>query len=122
MLPQDWRQQLSKVYPKRNGQGWQNAKRQIIKHLEEGESFEEMLTGADNYRRHIAESGEFVRMAQTFFGPAMFWTEFQESVVAENEVTLDDEAGDLGLKRGPNESDESLKTRIGIAQTKALYG
>ena len=121
-LPTDWRQQLSKVYPKRNGQGWVNAKRQILKHLSEGEDFEEMLLGADNYRKYIAESGEFVRMAQTFFGPQMFWTEFQELVVTENEITLDDTAKELGLERQENESDESLNGRIGIAQTKKLYG
>ena len=121
MLPTDWRQQLSKVYPKRNGQGWVNAKRQILVHLKEGESWEEMLLGADNYRKYIVESGEFVRMAQTFFGPNMWWTEFQESV-GENEITLDDTAKDLNLERQENESDASLNSRIGIAQTNKLYG
>lgn len=122
MLPEDWRQQLLKVYPKRNGQGWQNAKRQILKHLENGESFEEMLRGADNYRKHIALSGEFVRMAQTFFGPNLWWLEFQEDDEISNEFTLDDDAAQYGLTRADGESDESLRRRVGTAQTKKQYG
>ena len=122
MLPNDWRQQLMKVYPKRKGQGWVKAGKQIEKHLANGEDFEEMLRGADNYRRHCAESGEFVRMAQTFFGPNMWWLEFEDDDTAENAITLDDTAKDCGLVRAEGESDESLSRRIGIAQTKRLYG
>ena len=122
MLPDDWQKQLSAVYPKRKGQGWQNAKRQILQHLKNGESFDEMLRGSDNYRKHIAVSGEFVRMAQTFFGPNMWWLEFLDDEEVENEYTLDDEASKYGLTRGENESDESLKRRIGTAQTKRQYG
>lgn len=121
-LPKDWRQQLLKAYPKRNGQGWMRAKAQIERHLQNGESWDEMVLGANNYRKHIAVSGEFVRMAQTFFGPNMWWLEFLESENCSNEITLDDEAGEYGLVRGDGESDESLKKRIGTAQTKSKYG
>lgn len=121
MLPSDWRQQLQKVYPKRRGQGWVKTGQQIERHIKNGEDFATMLRGADNYRRHCATSGEYVRMAQTFFGPNMWWLEFQDNDVCENELTLDDMAGECGLNRGEGESDESLSSRIGTAQTKAMY-
>ncbi len=121
MLPKDWRQQLQSAYPKRMGQGWLNAKRQIQIHLEAGELFDEMVQGANNYRVHCAESGEFVRMAQTFFGPNMWWLEFLDDESCENVITLDDEAKSQGLIRSDGESDNSLKDRIGTAQTKAMY-
>lgn len=38
------------------------------------------------------------------------------------EVTLDDEAAACGLTRQPGESDEQLKKRLGIAETKKIYG
>jgi hypothetical protein len=120
-LPKDWRQQLQKVYPKRRGQGWVNAGKQIAKQLVSGESFEEMLIGADNYRRHCAVTGEFVRMAQTFFGPNMWWTEYLDDEDCINEVTIDDQARDVGLVRQDGESDDHLKRRIGVAQTEAMY-
>ncbi len=120
MLPPNWRQQLQAVYPRRRGQGWVMAGKQIAKHLDNGESFEDMLRGADNYRRYIAESGEFIRMAKTFFGPQMFWLEFDDDDCT-NEITLDDTAKDAGIERQPNESDESLKQRIGISQTNSMY-
>ena len=121
-LPPDWRKQLQAVYPKRKGQGWIKAGKQLEKHLENGESWDAILRGSDNYRRHCAASGEFVRMAQTFFGPNMWWLEFQDDDTESNELTLDDTAKDCGLTRADGESDESLKRRIGIAQTKRLYG
>ena len=80
-----------------------------------------MLVGADNYRRHCAATGEYVRMAQTFFGPNMWWLEFQDDEDAVNEVTLDDTARECGLARGEGESDESLTGRISVAQTKRLH-
>ncbi len=97
------------------------AGKQIAKHLDNGESFEEMLKGADNYRRYIAESGEFVRMAQTFFGPNMWWLEYDDADCS-NEITLDDKAKDHGITRQPNESDSDLNSRIGVAMTKQQYG
>jgi len=121
MIPDNWRQQLQAVYPRRRGQGWIMAGKQIAKHLADGESFAEMVQGADNYRRYIAQSGEFVKMAQTFFGPNMWWLEYDDDDCI-NEVTLDDTASDNGLTRQPNETDEQLKLRIGVAQTSKLYG
>ncbi len=121
MIPKDWRQQLQAVYPRRRGQGWIMAGKQIAKHLDNGESFDEMLKGADNYRRYIAESGEFVRMSKTFFGPNMWWLEYDDADCS-NEVTLEDTASDCGLTRAENETDESLKRRIGVAITKREYG
>ncbi len=120
MLPPDWFEQLRAAYPRRKGQGWVAAKRQILKHLDNGESFDEILKGTHCYRRYIAESGEFVRMARTHFGPQMFWLEFDDDDCS-NEITLDDTAGDCGLTRAEGEDNESLNKRIGIAQTKAMY-
>lgn len=121
-LPEDWRQQLLRAYPKRSGQGWVRAGQQIERHLQNGESWDEMLVGANNYRKHCARSGEFVRMAQTFFGPNMWWLEFQDDTEAENVITLDDECAAFNIARQPGESDEALKVRLGTAQTKAKYG
>ena len=121
MLPPDWKQQLLKVYPKRQGQGWVNTEKWITKHLEAGEDFEAMLSGANSYRRYIATSGEFVKMAQTFFGPSKFWLEFDDEDCA-NEVTLDDEAQQFDIKRQQGEGDEHLKKRLGVAMTKKQYG
>jgi hypothetical protein len=120
-LPPDWRKQLQAVYPKRNGQGWVKAGQQIQKHLQDGESFDDMLIGADNYRKHCAVSGEFVRMAQTFFGPNMWWLEFMEFEDEKNELTLDDKAAEYGLKRQDGEDDNSLNTRLGVAMTREKY-
>ena len=112
-----------KVYPKRRGQGWIKAEEKIREHLKNGHgTFEEMLKGANNYRKYIAESGEYARMAQTFFGPNQWWTEFMDDEEIENELTLDDEAERYDLTRAENESDESLRNRVGTAQTKAQYG
>ena len=111
--PKDWRKQISAVYPKRNGQGWIKTGEQIAKHLADGESFEEMLLGADNYRKCCAvEETEprFIKMAQTFFGPNMWWLEFLECETAENELTLDDKAAEYDIKRQEGEDDASLKT------------
>lgn len=120
-LPPDWRDQLKAVYPKRKGQGWLEAKKQILKHLKNGESFEEMLQGAKNYRRHVALTGEHVRMAQTFFGPTMWWTEFLDDEDTTNELTLDDQCREYGIERQPKESDTKLKKRLGIAMTNRMY-
>lgn len=122
MLPSDWRKQLQAVYPKRRGQGWADAGRKIEKHLKDGASFEEMVRGADNYRRHCAQTGEFVRMAKTFFGPDMWWEEFLDDDDVTNELTLDDEGKQYGLVRQPGEEDESFKRRIGVAMTRKMYG
>ena len=121
MIPPDWFEQIRAEYPKRKGQGWINAKRQIEKHLANGESFDAMLRGTINYRRYCATSGEFVRMARTHFGPSMFWLEFQDNDTCENEITVDDEAADVGLIRAPFESDEVLQRRIAIAQVNKQY-
>ena len=123
-LPPDWRKQLQAVYPKRNGQGWIKAGEKIEEHLANGESFEEMLRGADNYRKCCAKEGtepQYIRMAQTFFGPNMWWLEFMELEDAENELTLDDEAAEYGIQRQENEGDDSLKVRLGVAMTKRQY-
>lgn len=125
MLPKDWRKQISAVYPKRNGQGWINAGTKIAEHLANGESFDEMLRGADNYRKCCAEEGtepQYIRMAQTFFGPNMWWLEFQENESVENELTLDDKAAEYDIIRQEDEDDTSLKTRIGVAMTRKQYG
>jgi len=120
ILPPDWKQQLLKVYPKRQGQGWVDAKRWIEKHLDNGEDWDEMLFGANAYRLHIVKTGEFVKMARTFFGPQMFWLEYDDEE-CDNEVTLDDEARMYQIERQDGESDASLKHRLGIAMTQKIH-
>ena len=121
MIPKDWQKQLSTAYPKRKGQGWVKTGQQIEKHIKDGQDFDEMLIGANNYRKHCATSGEFVRMAQTFFGPNLWWLEFQDDDDDTNEITLDDTARDCGLERQEGEGDESLTRRIGISMTNRKY-
>ena len=121
--PPDWRQQLREAYPKRQGQGWTNVGKQIHKHIENGESWDEMLAGANAYRRYIAQTETepaFIKMAATFFGPGLWWLEYDED--EGNEITLDDQANEFNLIRQENENDESLKARIGVAMTKRQYG
>ena len=121
-LPEDWKQQIKNAYPKRQGQGWKLAFQKIEAHVKNGEKFSEILKGANSYRCYCIENEiepQFIKMAVTFFGPGEWWNEYDE--VEENVMTLDDEAGKLGIARQEGESDESLKRRIGIAQTMKAY-
>lgn len=124
MTPEQFKE-LRQAYPKRKGDnGWVECRNRIDTHLENGESWEEMLRGAHNYRKFCAENQEdtrFIKQARTFFGPNMWWLEWQEMPDDENTVSVDDEAEKLGLVRGEGEDDESLKRRIGIAQTMLQY-
>ena len=124
MLPKDWQKQIKDAYPKRQGQGWKLAFQKIQAHIKNGHDFEDILKGANNYRKYCAENeidSQYIKMAVTFFGPGEWWNEYDEVQVA-NELTLDDIASSLGLTRQSGESDESLKRRIGNAQTLKQYG
>lgn len=124
MTPEQFKA-LRDAYPKRKGdQGWGAVRRQIPRHIENGESWEEMIRGAHNYRKFCAENQEdtrFIKQARTFYGPDLWWHEWQEMPDDSNDISLDDEAETLGLTRGDGEDDESLKRRIGIAETMRQY-
>ena len=125
MLPHDWQKLIKLAYPKRRGQGWKIAFEKIEKHVEDGHTFEDILKGADNYRRYCAENeieAKYIKMASTFFGPGEWFYEYDD-LDESNELTLDDMASSLGLTRQEGETDDHLKMRIGHAQTmKAYYG
>lgn len=124
-IPFDWRQQLRESYPKRKGhQNWQQCGERIARHLKNGESWDEMLIGAKNYRKLCAEENTepcYISQATTFYGPKMLWTEYQEMDDCSNAPSLDDKAQDVGLTRADGESDEHLSGRIGIAMTRKAY-
>jgi hypothetical protein len=126
-LPDDWLDQIKAAYPKRTGgHGWGYLKTRIPLLISEGHAFDEMLAGCKSYAQLAKTTGkygtEYVMQARTFFGPGEWWLE--EYVVPDGEYvkTLDDEASECGLQRAPNESDESLRSRVGTAQTKSRYG
>ena len=64
------------VYPKRHGgQGWGNLKR-LLPALLEDNSPEEILEAAKSYGEYCEATNEqYVRMAQTFYGPGEWWME-----------------------------------------------
>lgn len=83
MLPDDWMAQIKSVYPNRRGeQGWAKLRTIIPRRIAEGHDFETMLKGAANYRRHCEQKGdiggEFVKRAETFFGPGLYFEEWAE--------------------------------------------
>ncbi len=124
MLPSDWLKQIRAVYPRRNnGQGWGNVKKLVPELIKKGESFEDLLDGAKRYGEFCAATNEkYVRMAQTFFGPGEWWLEdYDIPRDGSVELTMDQQAEDLGIKRQPGESDESFSHRFGIAQTQRMY-
>ena len=123
-LPPDWLKQIRDVYPKRTGgQGWGNVKRLVPALIERGESFEDLLDGAERYGEYCRTTNEkYVRMAQTFFGPGEWWLEdYDIPRDGSVELTLDQEAEGYSLKRQDGESDDSLRRRLGIAMTNQRY-
>jgi len=80
MLPNDWLKQLKLVYPKRGaGQGWGKVKKLVHILIEDGESWEDILAGAKRYGDYCRATNEqYVRMAQTFYGPDEWWQEDYE--------------------------------------------
>jgi hypothetical protein len=76
-------EKLKAVGPRRRGSHvWKAVERQIARHLIDGEDFEQMVLGWQNYARHCKQTGsdgtEFVMMARTFFGRDMHWQEWAE--------------------------------------------
>jgi hypothetical protein len=76
-------EKLKAVGPRRRGSHvWKAVERQIARHLTDGEDFEQMVLGWQNYARHCRQTGsdgtEFVMMARTFFGRDMHWQEWAE--------------------------------------------
>ena len=68
--------QIREVYPKRHGgQGWGHVKR-LLPTLLADYSPEELVEGAKNYGDYCRATGEqYVRMAQTFYGPGEWFLE-----------------------------------------------
>ena len=124
MLPSDWLKQIKDVYPRRpSGNGWGTVKRLVPALVRDGESFEDILQAAKDYGEFCEATGEqYIRMAQTFYGPGEWWQE--DYFIPRDgsvELTLDQEAENYQITRQPNEDDESLKVRVGIAMTNRKY-
>lgn len=85
-LPEDWLIQLQEVYPKRrNGQGWgrvkttKGVKGLVPALIEDGETWADIYAGAKRYGDYCRTTNEqYVRMAQTFYGPVEWWREDYE--------------------------------------------
>lgn len=88
-------ERLKAVGPKRRGSHvWKAVERLIARHVEDGEDFELMVTGWQNYARHCrqthSDGTEFVMMARTFFGRDMHWHEWAEmDLRSPQEIALD---------------------------------
>jgi hypothetical protein len=125
LLPDDYMKQLQSVYPKRHGgQGWRKVRTELIpKLIKEGVTFEDLLEAAKGYGDYCrATNDQYVRMAQTFFGPGGWWEEeYDIPTDGSVELTLDQEATKYGIMRQEGEDDESLRNRVGIAMTKQRY-
>lgn len=82
-LPENWLEELQKIYPRRTGgQGWGALPRLIQKILARGGTWPQLLAGAKSYRNHCDREGltgtSYVRQARTFFGPDDWWNESYE--------------------------------------------
>ncbi len=76
-------EKLKAVGPTRRGSHvWKAVERLVARHIADGEDFEQMVLGWQNYARHCRQTGsegtEFVMMARTFFGRDMHWLEWAE--------------------------------------------
>lgn len=72
--------ELKAEYPKRKGgQGWQDARMAVERHLKAGVPAEAILAGTRRYAAFVRHEGNegtsFVKQAMTFFGPGMHWAE-----------------------------------------------
>ena len=125
MLPTDWLEQIKKVYPRRrNGQGWGEVKRLVPALIKNGEAWTNILSAAQQYGDYCRATNEqYVRMAQTFFGPGEWWLEdYDLPRDGSVKLTLDQEAEQHEITRQSGESDDALRHRLGIAMTKDQYG
>ncbi len=127
-LPSDWLDQIRRAYPKRvGGQGWGHLRKRVPALIQQGESFESLLDGVRRYAALMKATGQektpYVKQACTFFGPGEWWLEdYDLPDDGSVQLTVDQEAEKYGLQRQEGESDESLRRRVGVAQTKAMYG
>jgi hypothetical protein len=121
MLPDNWFELLKNEYPKRpGGQGWGSVKKLVPRAIQSGATWDEILAGTKAYKKWVQSSGkagtEYIRMAQTFFGPGEWWAEEYE---VEAEVVKTDwnaVAEDLGIPvRQEGEEMEAFRRRIGVA-------
>ena len=127
MLPSDWLKQIKASYPKRcGGHGWGHVRKRIPELVKSGESFEDILAGVKRYAALMdatrTTGSMFVMQARTFFGPGEWWLEdYDLPSDGSVDLSLDQIADKLGLKRTEGELDESFSVRVGIAQTKLIY-
>lgn len=84
-MTSDQLQQIRNAYPKRQGsQGWYGKPfQQIINaRLSEGHTFDDMLNGAEAYKKHCDHTQItntcFVMQAKRFFGPSLYFLETYE--------------------------------------------
>ena len=127
MLPSDWIQQIRSSYPKRCGsQGWGHMETSVPRLVKSGKSFEEILAGVKRYAVFTDATHQtgsvWVMQASKFFGPGKYWQEdYDLPSDGSVDLSLDQIADKLGLKRTEGELDESFSVRVGIAQTKLIY-
>ena len=128
MLPGDWLDQIRKAYPKRvGGQGWGLVRTKVLRLVAQGESFDEILAGAQAYGDLMRATGDagtcYVKQAATFFGPGEWWREeYDLPTDGTVELTIDQQAEQHGIQRAAGEDDASLTARLGVAMTKQRYG
>ena len=114
-LPEDWLEQLRAHYPRRSGgQGWGNVPRLVRARIRGGCSFESILAGTTDYRQHCEATGivgtEFVRMAQTFYGPGCWFLEDWDTGLSDK--TTIEIAKALKIKKRPEESEREFAARV----------
>ena len=126
MLPPDWLPQIKAAYPMRKGAyGWYDLKRHMKARIADF-SWDDIIEGTKRFRKFAVEDEIwgtcFVMQPVKFYGRGCYFTEdWATDIAASPQMTLDAEAEDYGLVRADGESDESLKHRLGIAQTMKIH-
>jgi len=126
MLPPDWLTQIKAEYPLRKGAyGWYDLERHIRARITDF-TWDEIIEGTKRFRKFAVEDEIwgtcFVMQPVRFYGRGCY---FMEDWAIESGpapvILLDVQAEKYGIVRADSESDESLKRRIGVAQTRKMY-
>ena len=88
-------------------------------------TWDEIIDGTKRFRKFAIEDEIwgtcFVMQPVRFYGRGCFFTEDWATESAPATVTLDLQAEKYAIVRADGESDESMKGRIGVAQTRKIY-
>jgi len=125
MLPTDWLVQIKATYPLRKGAyGWYDLERHIKARLADF-SWDEIIAGTKRFRKFAVEDEIwgtcYVMQPVRFYGRGCFFMEDWATESAPPTITLDLQAEKYGITRADSETDDSLKKRIGVAQTMKMY-